>query len=352
MEFEIFWDTLLSQNRHVLVTGKSGSGKTTALLHLAQELQKSSSSVYFLDYTGGVPMHGPLHTQDILQHPYIRDTFSQHSMEQNAVENLLRYTDITANIWKLGVQQKSMITNALLRMNCLTSKRLDNKNLYVEYVMSENGNILRNINALAYCLASFNSKQYFALANRFLDYVLITNNGVSLQPPLLEQTSATLTVFKFPKVGQALNSQLTDIFLWSLFLKYKDTEKLKPVTIICDEARLLNWSKAGIVSKILNEGRKSNINLILATQSLTDEIPKSALPSIFQADLHLAFAPPVTDQKIIAKSLFDRSSAADTEKLSSLPAGHCFARGYLCSDKTPTFPQTLRVKIPLPEDEI
>ena len=144
--FKIFWDTEVSQNRHVLVTGKSGSGKTTALLHLAHELLKSSGSVYFLDYTSGVvPLHGPLHTQDILQHPHIRDTFSLHNPEQDEVANLLRYADITANIWKLGVRQKSMVTNAMLRMNCLSLKQPDAKNPYAGYLTIRHNLLLYSV---------------------------------------------------------------------------------------------------------------------------------------------------------------------------------------------------------------
>jgi len=350
-ETKIFWNADVTHNRHIIITGKSGAGKTTTLLHLFTELQKSSKYIFFLDYTGSILQYKQISAHDILMHPYIKDTFNQHNLKQDAAINLLLYSDMIANIWKLGVRQKAMITNTLLQMEHLSLKHLNTENRYAEFLTFESGKPLYNVSTLAYCLAEHKTKEYLLLADKFLDYILTTGTHTCVYTPLLEQTSTPrLTTLKFPSVSHTLNAQLTDVFLWSLFFKYKNTENHPPVTIICDEARLLNWSKTGIVTKILNEGRKCKISLILATQSLADEIPKSALPSIFQADLHLAFAPPITDQTIIAKSLFNKPSAENITALSKLPTGYCFARGRLCSDKTPTFQQTVKIKIPLSEE--
>lgn len=347
-DLRIFRDTLATHNQHILATGKSGAGKTTALRHLSKELQSCGHLVYFLDYSESIPQNLPILRQNILLHPYITNTFNQHNSEQNAVSNLLCYSEMIANVWKLGCRQRNLVTESLFRMDSLTPESLLSSNRFTRLVSHENGCISHDITALAYCLESRHTKECAMLADKFLDYALITNSASQLRKQTLLEHKSTpcFTVLEFPKSSQTLNTQIVDIFLWSLFFKYRDDKNLPPVTVICDEARLLNWSKTGIVSKIMNEGRKCKLNLVLATQSLTDELPKTALTSIMQADLHLAFAPPITDQTIISKSIFGKPTADNIAALSSLQVGYCFARGYLCSERTPTFQQTINIKIP------
>lgn len=161
---------------------------------------------------------------------------------------------------------------------------------------------------------------------------------------------ANLTILRFPPVGPSINAQLTDLFLWYVWYSANEQDSPSPVTIICDEAKLLNWNKLGIVRKILNEGRQHKINLFLAMQSLTDELAKTALSSIMQPDLHLAFTPPDTDCRSIAKLIFNKTTKDCLDLLTNLPPDQCFAKGTLCSDRTPTFQQTIQINIPHEEE--
>lgn len=347
--FKIYTDRLSSKNGHVLITGKSGAGKTTALMHLAQEISANKERVYFLDYADCITT--PCVTSRNILHDWsVTHTFEQHESHQNAVSTLLCYSEIIADIWSLGEKQKMMITDALLQLERKHSIPLNTQNPFYPFLNLENGQLRGDIVTLAYLLSNRKANEYKNLANRFLDIVLLLEDSFYTDMILEDNVPTYLTILNYPAVAQKLIAKLTDLFLWSIFLKHVGTESPPPVTIICDEIGLLNWRNSGILQKLLNEGRKFNINLILATQSLTDKLPKSAINAVMQADLHLAFTPTVTDYKLIAKSLYNKATQETISSLSDLPTGECFVRGHLCSDKTPTFEQTLKVHIPYEED--
>lgn len=345
-QFQILADMLSAQNRHILITGKSGAGKTTALQHLAKEISSNNEQVYFLDYAQCMTASYTT-PKNILQQDAITYTFEQHDSTQDATEVLLRYSEIVANIWNLGDKQQAMITSALLQMN--SSRILNPMNPFFSFLNFENGIMRGDIAALAYFLSEQGSNDFKNLANKFLDVSLLLRSFSCADKLVEENTSSNFVVLKYPSVTQKLNSRLTDLFLWSIFMKQVEAEVPLPITIICDEVGLLNWRSAGILQKLLNEGRKFNINLILATQSIADKLPKSAINAVKQADLHLAFAPPDTDYTLIAKSLYNKATRDTISTLLDLPTGSCIVRGHLCSDKTPTFEQTLKIHIPYEE---
>lgn len=352
-DFSIYWDNETARNGHALVTGKSGAGKTTALLHLAKILHKAREYVYVLDYANYFPSNASASEEEILQHPAIWNPFnSHHPSDSNATDVLLCYADMLANIWKIGSCQKPLITRALLDLNTLTDIPMNSHNPFYDYLSVDNGMIRRDLAFLAYCLTAHGTKDYCSLADRFLDLVLLTKSRPTTKPcnclPI-NSTPGNFTILRFPTTGPYINAQLTDLFLWHLWNNAAVQSNPSPVTVICDEAKLLNWHKLGIVRKILNEGRHEKINLFLATQSLTDELVNTALSSIRQADLHLAFAPPDTDCSSIAKSIFQKSGKEHINLLANLTPGQCFARGALCSDRTPTFHQAIKINIPQKE---
>lgn len=348
-QYNIYMDRLSSKNGHVLITGKSGAGKTTALMHLAQEISTKKEQVYFLDYANCITAPC-MAKRNILHDRSVTHTFEQHKPHQKAVSSLLYYSEIIADIWNLGEKQKMMITDALMQMEWKRSIPLNTQNSFYPFLNFENGQLRGDIVTLAYLLSNRRTNEYKNLANRFLDIVLLIADNFHTDRTLEEKASAYLTILNSPSVAPKLIAKLTDLFLWSVLIKHAETKSPPPLSIICDEIGLLNWRNSGILQKLLNEGRKFNINLILATQSLTDKLPKSAINAVMQADLHLAFTPTVTDYKLIAKSLYNKATQETISSLSDLPIGECFVRGHLCSDKTPTFEQTLKVHIPYEED--
>ena len=99
-----------------------------------------------------------------------------------------------------------------------------------------------------------------------------------------------------------------------------------PLYIVCDEFQVLNLKKTSVLSQILTEGRKFNLALILATQTL-DRFDKSQVSMILQATTRLFFYPAPNEVRKIAQYTGAEDTKAMERTLSSLNRGECVAAG-------------------------
>jgi len=125
-----------------------------------------------------------------------------------------------------------------------------------------------------------------------------------------------------------------DFILWDLYnyaVRMRMNERT-PQVIVLDEFQNLSLNSQSPVRKILQEGRKKGVNLILATQALSNiktSDGQDALTSIFNSATVLFFRPTAPETKLFAENASKLDSSKNMQQweniLSNLQKGECIA---------------------------
>jgi DNA phosphorothioation-dependent restriction protein DptH len=122
----------------------------------------------------------------------------------------------------------------------------------------------------------------------------------------------------------------TEFCLWDLFYFAQSRTQFAPLPIVLDEVQNLNHELESPIGKMLTEGRKFGVGLMLATQTLS-ALKNDELDRLFQAAHKLYFSPAQTELKEYARLLerSDPSRSVDdwVRELSSLSKGECISVG-------------------------
>src|SRR5690606_17451129 len=135
------------------------------------------------------------------------------------------------------------------------------------------------------------------------------------------------------QIPKDLQRIITEFVLWDLWAYVqKHGHKNKPITIVLDEMQNLDHSADSPIDKLLREGRKYGISLVLATQTVSN-FNTEEKDRLFQASTKLFFKPATTEISSFADLLskvHNQLTKSDwIEKLNSLEKGQCFFVGYI-----------------------
>ena len=133
LEKKIYWEFGNRQlnNRHLLISGNSGMGKTYCIQGLLFELAKQGISTVIFDYTDGFTEQklDPIFTESLngkIEEQYVKidkfpiNPFSRHEIQigsrtmlETDVDIANRLSSVFETVYKFGAQQKSVIYEAI-----------------------------------------------------------------------------------------------------------------------------------------------------------------------------------------------------------------------------------------------
>lgn len=311
-------------NRHMLITGKSGQGKTYFIQTLLLEFAKNNVDTLVIDYTDSY-LPGQLdpileQNVDIHQHvvkqeklpinPFKKAEYSigNYVNTENIQDVVSRIAEVMDFVFNLGVQQKSQLIKVMkqgMEENSKYTFTLLKEQLLEEENISLYGRIqpLLDNDPFSYDDNSFSWSNYFG------------NEG---QVNIIQLTRFTRTV----------QNAMIEFILWDLF-NYSQMSVGKKLIypVFLDEVQNLNFSVDAPTVKILREGRKFGWSGIFATQSLSSI--KGEVDAIYNVAEQIHFMPPENQIKEIAKILSsDIRVRNDYERrLSELKKGQCLVNG-------------------------
>lgn len=332
---EIYWEFGNPKlgNRHLLIQGKSGQGKTYFIQRLIMELSKQKVPVIIIDYTDGfrpdklenefIDVLG----DDLVQHIIIKDKFplnpfkkyqntlfDGYSIEEDNVDVATRFVSIIGSVYnQLGIQQRSAIYEAVLRG--LNKKEvMDLKDLEQELI---NQDTAVASNALSQ-LKVFIDKNPFDSVNAF--------DWSDINYP-----SSVVTVIQLTGINKDIQKIITEMVLWDLWY-YKTShggDEKHPFAVILDECQNLSFGNDSPCTKILQEGRKFGWSGWFATQFLKGKLDNNAINMLQNSEEQIYFNPPDNSVETIAKTLTkDNADKKYWEsKLSDLKKGQCIVYG-------------------------
>tara|TARA_Y100001001_G_scaffold45028_1_gene40107 strand:+ start:1600 stop:6948 length:5349 start_codon:yes stop_codon:yes gene_type:complete len=328
----VYWEFGHKQlpNRHLLVFGGSGNGKTYAIQALLLEMAKAKQNSLVIDYTDGFK---PDQLEDEFKsiaapQSYVvaagqklpLDPFKPQSAEFEGLGTIVekpfevakRVASIfTAVYSSLGEQQKATLVDSIEQG--VAAGDLTLESLYNQLKDDEEVLLANKIMPLA-------RTEPFANANE------------SAWPEIFNDHHRLVKILQLYNIPPEIQRLIIEFVLWDLWDFMKRTgSKNRPLPVVLDEVQNLDHRSGSPLEKYLREGRKFGASMILATQTLSN-FSSEERDRLFQAAHKLFFAPASTELRTYAtilKNMIPNSSAEDwATQLSALKKGECLSAGY------------------------
>lgn len=341
----IFWEFDNSDlaNRHMIIFGSSGTGKTYAIQCILCEMAKQRQNSLIIDYTNGfLPNHLEEQSREFLNpiqyvvrntplpiNPFIPQSYDNGGIiiNENANSIAKRITGIIGKVYNIGDQQYSVLHSAIMngveRFNeCMNFDKL--MDILEEYI--EDKKMKGNAQSIKSKIAPFILDKPFSFGKECLDW-----DG------LFEDRNIFCNIFQLTGLDEFSSRMVTEFVLWDLFghLQAKG-KKTDPKVIVLDEVQNLDHQYGSPLSKYLTEGRKFGISLILATQTMSN-LKKDEKDRMFNAGHKLLFKPADTELRSFAEiaALLTNMKKEDwIPRLASLKKGECYSIGPCLNEVT------------------
>jgi DNA phosphorothioation-dependent restriction protein DptH len=352
-------------NRHMLVFGTSGMGKTYAIQCVLSELGRAQQNSLIIDYTDGfIPSKLELATaatlnpqQHFIQHEPLPISPFKAQVSQEAgmtfrdtpITIAKRVAAIFKSVYELGNQQFPVLIDAVTEGveehadDFTMAKLLDVLQAYIDDGIHGTGTVRTTLSKL----------KPFIQSNPFAD----DKGGIGWLD-LFTDSMRRCHVFQFFKVDRHSARALIEFVLWDLYAFVSSYgNKNLPRVVVLDEVQNLDLGPDGPVAKFLTEGRKHGIALITATQTVkgVGGVSDARVSRLFQAEHKLFFKPTENEMREHAQLLHNAISNVRVQewasRLASLQIGECWSLGRSLNEVTGKLVfQAQRIKITTLED--
>lgn len=319
-------------NRHMLIFGASGSGKTYGIQCLLSELAAQQVRSFIIDYTNGFLPSQVEHEFDTIgkpkNHLVKRDKLplnpfrkqqqiidpSLPAMEESTFDVASRITSIFTSVYAtMGDQQSAALNRAL-------TKGLDSDEHF-------------SFDKLLPLLRAEGS-QGESLANKlqpFVDSRLFSEGQNKAWEEMLLTEGHWVHVLQLAALNRDIQKIITEFTLWDLWDYAQNYgTKDKPIPVVLDEIQNLDHRSDSPIDKMLREGRKFGLSMILATQT-TSQFNQEQRDRLFQAGHKLFFKPANTEvdrfAQILSQATTGISKADWVQRLNRLEKGQCWSLG-------------------------
>lgn len=349
---KVFWEFGHAElnNRHMLIFGSSGMGKTYTIQCLLFELGRSGQNSLIVDYTKGF-FDNQLETEILeqlqpFQHvvrkePLAINPFRQQAeplggdlLPESASSTAQRVSGVFSEVYALGDQQKATLYQAVkncLEQNPSTGMTLANLIPELEAIMEQGGAVAGYASTVVSKLRPFIDQNPFGEED---------SEGWERLFNDLVHRCHILQLAGFMKDAARLITEFSLIDLY-WFYRSRGTQQ-KPRVIVLDEVQNLDHREESPLAQLLREGRKFGFSLILATQIMSN-LDKDEKDRLFNAAHKLFFRPADTEMKTFAEiAAVSTGEKVDVwiKRLAALKKGECYSLGPSLNEAT----QKLEVK--------
>ena len=326
----VYWEFGNPQlaNRHLLITGTSGQGKTYSIQTMLYEISKSDISTVIFDYTEGF-------RSDQLEKKFLE------KMEDRIDNRVVYFTGVPINPFRrneievAGIKAPEKIADVAQRIaNILTHVYGFGEQQFAAIfdacrVGLEKYGVAMNMQVLEKELNESKNKSAKSVVSKmapFFHSVEFTGEEFDWKDVLYGE-KGKVTIFQLTNFVRDIQVIITEFLLWDMWhYTKKYGSKDKPFVVVLDEAQNLSHSLSSPSGMILTEGRKFGWSAWYATQSLKilsdDEVVR-----LMQSAFKLYFKP--TDEEIVAmaKQLNPTDFNEWRAPLANLKKGQCIVVG-------------------------
>lgn len=331
---KIYWEYMNKQlnNRHLLINGNSGSGKTYCIQTLIFESAKNNISVIVFDYTDGFTRSklspvllnklGNKFEERYVKYekfpinPFKRGKVNFNGKEFNEpdVDVANRIASSFKNVYDFGPQQRNTVYSAVIEG---LKEYGDNMTLTVLAEKLEQ-------------IGDGTAQKTLSKIRPLVDYDPFEQDSDFTWKSIIDK-KGEMYVIQLSGFDREIQLILTDLILWDIWnYAVKHGNESTPIPLVLDEAQNLSHSENTPSGKILAEGRKFGISGWYATQFMKGRLDAGEIGNLQQSAQKLYFSPP--EESIVEVSKYiditNDGSKAWAEKLSKLTKGYCVTAGY------------------------
>jgi DNA phosphorothioation-dependent restriction protein DptH len=319
-------------NRHMLIFGASGSGKTYGIQCLLAEMARAHLHSLIVDYTDGfLPnqveetfnnvvglKNSYVYTDKLPLNPFQpqKKTIdpSRPAVSERPFDVATRVASIFTSVFSsMGDQQTAVLIRIL------------------EAGINQAGGFsLDDVHAL---LLEEGTQAALSLASKLDPFIRtqpFREGSDSTWKELLSSADHWVNVLQLTGLARDIQKLVTEFALWNLYDYACNTgNKNRPIPLVLDEIQNLDHRSDSPIDKMLREGRKFGLSLILATQT-TSQFDQEQRDRLFQAGHKLFFKPASTEIPSFATLLSvatGESKSVWGERLSKLEKGQCWSFG-------------------------
>ena len=299
---EVFYGLDSALNKHLAMVGKTGAGKSVQMQKMQIELAKQGKTVLVFDHhsvadgnqifpTCKKEFELLLHEVDVYKKGISCQLFSSvvfsDGDEEDSVDTVGAILEVLSRTMRLGSKQKGTLRRALA------------------YVYETEGYEAEGFTAVDNAL----EKNGTAVAETVREklYPLTAHNVFRSGKLFIEPGRVNVVrLSKFDLETQAIIAEVLLAYLWRLAMtfRFRDQE----LFIFIDEFQFLPSGKNCALEKVLSEGRKFGVNLVLATQQMALQSSSVVQQKLMQCGMILFFRPN-TAQVVATAKMIDPAAA-------------------------------------------
>jgi DNA phosphorothioation-dependent restriction protein DptH len=319
-------------NRHLIIFGQSGQGKTYCIQAILLELAKHQLNSMVVDYTDGfLPEHLEKEFKEkvqpktdlVVHKPLDLNPFDKQTQQIAGFQISDKAHDVAsrvASVFKavypsIGDQQLPTLVRVIEEGIDLFG--LDyNFDLMLKDLMEAG----KHGEALANKLSPLARANIFSCKH--------STNGWD---NIYRAEQSTARMIQLAKLSPENRKLATEFILWDLYsFACAKGNKNNPLPVVLDEVQNLDQKLDSPIGKMLTEGRKYGLSLILATQTLSN-LKKEEQDRLFQAAHKLFFQPADTEYnsyaKLLEQAVPGTNRKAWLDELAKLKKGECISVG-------------------------
>lgn len=339
---KIYWEygNPLLPNRHLLITGKSGQGKTYFMQCLLYEFAKHNLDSLIIDYTDGFlpnqleptfveTLGDNIDNRFVFASKLPINPFKREQIDLGGVffpekddDVADRVVQIIDFVFSLGIQQNNLLKETIIE----GLRRYDEK-----YTFTKLKNDLAQ-------LEGTQAQSLMGRINTLLNKDPFTYDEENFEWSQVFNFSGKVNIIQLKGFAQDVQKVITEFLLWDLYnYSQREGNKNKPIPVLLDEMQNLNHKDSSPTNKILREGRKFGWSSWLATQSISSiKNAGGDTSALYNAAMQIHFAAPEDQIPVIGKMLSNDIHARRKweSKLSTLNKGECIVSGYFKNNET------------------
>lgn len=331
-------------NRHMLLFGTSGMGKTYTIQCLLCELGRYEQNSLIVDYTNGFfenqleeefkkilqPVQHVVRKTPLSINPFRQqiETIGREPIPEGGSNTAQRVSGVFAEVYNFGDQQKSALYQAVKRgveRSGEAGMVLDDLIPYLEEMSHEKGTVGAAAGSVISKIRPFVDQNPFGTEDPESWERLFTDS---------HHRCHVLQLAGFLRDSARL---ITEFSLIDLYWFYRGRgTKDQPRVIVLDEVQNLDHREQSPLAQLLSEGRKFGFSLILATQIMSN-LDKDERDRLFNAAHKLFFKPTDTEVRTYADiAAISTGEKADVwmKRLALLKQGECYSLGPSLNETT------------------
>ena len=318
-------------NRHLLINGNSGCGKTYCIQALLMEMVRAGISGVVFDYTSGFTpdkldpifmeelgdriQQRVVYVQKIPVNPFAKQTVKVGGMEVPEADTVVatRVANVFTSVYGFGGQQKSALYKAIKN-----GLKHHNGTMSFSYLEDELNDVSQK-----------QAETVLSKIQPFLDLEPFAEDE-EFDWSSIRDSDGMVYVMQLDGFDRPTQLLLTELLLWDIWnYCVKNGNEEHPFVIVMDEAQNLSHAEGSPSEKFLTEGRKFGISGWYATQFMKPQLSDDEIQRLQQAGQKLYFCPPDDGVMTVAKSIdIDPQGAKEwAPKLKALKKGECVTCG-------------------------